>query len=53
VGELAKFVRKREPEPLPPARVAEKVQEIVMAQLGVSADKYREDAEFIKDYGMG
>ncbi len=52
VGDLAKFVRKRGPEPLPAARVAEKVRKIVMEQLGVSPDKYREDAEFVKDYGM-
>jgi len=54
VGELAKLVRKREPDAaLPPDKVAAKVRDIVMEQLGVSAERYREDADFVKDFGMG
>ena len=54
VGDLAKLVRKREPDAaLPREKVAAKVHDIVMEQLGVSVEKYREDAEFVKDFGMG
>ena len=54
VGELAYLLRQREPEvALPREKVAAKVRTIVMEQLGVTADKYREDADFVKDFGMG
>ena len=53
VGDLAKFIRKRDPERiLSREQVAEKVRELVLEQLGISADKYREDADFVKDFGM-
>jgi hypothetical protein len=36
-----------------PDEVAWQVKQIVMDQLGVSEEMYREDAHFVHDFGMG
>lgn len=34
-------------------RVAKKVKEIVIDQLGINAEQYHEDAHFVRDFGVG